>query len=134
MNFGMPLTLAPVAFVALLMGLFIPQLALLSGEPHVKATPKVNTEERSLGSSASESRPAFHAGRRVSTHLAYWLVPVVALLIGVVLSASAIGTSASAPLIPVRTASPISRMPILDGRPGSAAISIWTSGHASFSR
>jgi hypothetical protein len=82
-----------VVFVALLMGLLIPPLALLSGEPHAKATPAANTEERPLGSSASESRPAFHAGRRVSTHLAYWLVPVVALLIGVVLSASAIGTS-----------------------------------------
>lgn len=92
-NFGMPLTLVPVVFVALLMGLLIPQLALLSGEPHAKAIPAANPEERPLGSSASESRPAFHAGRRVSTHLAYWLVPVVALLIGVVLSASAIGTS-----------------------------------------
>jgi hypothetical protein len=83
----------PVVFAALLMGLFIPQLALLSGEPHAKATPAANPTERPRGSSASESRPALRADRRVSTHLSYWLVPVVALLIGVVLSTSAIGTS-----------------------------------------
>lgn len=89
---GAPITALPVVFVALLMGLFIPQLALLSGEPHAKATPAANSTEQPLGSRASENRPAFRAGRRVSTRLTHWLVPVSSLLIGAILLLTAIGT------------------------------------------
>jgi hypothetical protein len=75
---GIPATPIPTVFVALLMGLLIPQLALLSGEPHTHAT---------------ENRPASRGKRRLSTRLARWLVSISAFPIGVVVLGAAIGTS-----------------------------------------
>jgi MFS family permease len=76
---GIPTTPVPIVFVALLMGLLIPQLDLLAGEPHKRA---------------GENHPTAHtARRRVRTSLAYWLVPISAFLIGIVVLGAAIGTS-----------------------------------------
>jgi hypothetical protein len=106
---GLSLPTVPAVFAALLMGLLIPQLALLSGEPHAQATPAANpegrlasVERRGRFTAPSADVPArTHDERqlqssnngRLRMRLAYWLVPISALLIGVVLSASAIGTS-----------------------------------------
>jgi hypothetical protein len=76
---GIPATPVPIVFVALLMGLLIPQCDLLVGEPHQHAT---------------ESSPAVHIGqRRLSTSLTRWLVPITAFLIGVDVLGAAISTS-----------------------------------------
>ena len=75
---GLPLIAVPVVFVTLLMGLLIPQLALLGGEPRMPST---------------ERRLASHAGGWLSIHLERWLVPVSALLAGIVVLGVAIGTS-----------------------------------------
>jgi hypothetical protein len=75
---AIPATPVPVVFVALLVGLLIPQLALLAGEAHPHST---------------ASRPNSGAGRRLSAHLARWLVPLASLLISIVVLGAAIGTS-----------------------------------------
>jgi hypothetical protein len=77
---GIPATPVPIVFVALLMGLLIPQLDLLAGEPF---------------RGAGESHPTAHTGggRSWRTSLPRWLVPISALVIGVVVLGAAIGTS-----------------------------------------
>jgi hypothetical protein len=76
---AIPATPVPIVFVALLMGLLIPQLDLLSAEPTRHA---------------GDSRPTAHTGRRrFRTSLAHWLVPISAFLIGMVVLGAAIGTS-----------------------------------------
>jgi hypothetical protein len=83
---GIPATPVPIVFVALLMGLLIPQLDLLAGE-------------RTRG--AGESHPTAHTGRRrLRTSLARWLVPISAFLIGIVVLGAAIGTSGFSPARP----------------------------------
>jgi hypothetical protein len=76
---AVPATPIPVVFVALLMGLLIPQFDLLAGEPHKRA---------------AESSPTAHTGRRrLRKSLTRWLVPISAFLIGIVVLGAAIGTS-----------------------------------------
>lgn len=75
---GIPATPVPTVFVALLMGLLIPQLALLSGEPHTYV---------------AENRPASRRRRWLRARLEVWLVPISTFLIGVVVLGAAIGTS-----------------------------------------
>jgi hypothetical protein len=75
---GIPATPVPIVFVALLMGLLMPQLDLLVGEPctHTK-----------------ESRPTSGRRGQLRSRLARWLVPISAFLIGVVLLGAAISIS-----------------------------------------
>lgn len=75
---GIPATPVPIIFVALLMGLLIPQLDLLAGEPHTHT---------------KESCPANGRTGQLRSHLARWLVPISAFLIGIVVLCAAIGTS-----------------------------------------
>lgn len=73
-----PLTPVPLVFVALLMGLLIPQLGMLAGEPLTQAT---------------MSRPASRVGKHYPARRERWLVPVSALLISVMLLGIAVATS-----------------------------------------
>lgn len=82
---AIPATPIPVMFVALLVGLLIPQLALLAGEPHRRTT---------------VSRSTTSAGRRLGTGLSRWLVPLVSLLISVVVLGAAVGFSGLSPSRP----------------------------------
>ena len=74
----LPLTAVPLVFVALLMGLLIPQLGLLSGE---------------LDTSSVVSRTASSVGKRLGTRLQRWLVPISALPFSVMLILIAVATS-----------------------------------------
>ena len=74
----LPLTAVPLVFVALLMGLLIPQLGLLAGE---------------LDTSSTRSRPSPSAGRRPGTRLQRWLVLISTLIVSVMLLLAAIATS-----------------------------------------
>ncbi|MGZ3623324.1 MAG: M28 family peptidase [Ktedonobacteraceae bacterium] len=74
----LPLTAVPLVFVALLMGLLIPQLGLIAGE---------------LDTSSTRSRLSPSTGRRFGTRLQRWLVPISALLVSIMLLLAAIATS-----------------------------------------
>lgn len=75
---GLPVTPVPILFVALLVGLLIPQFALLTGEQQPQP---------------AASRTASGAGRQLNTRLSRWLVPLSSLLIGVVVLGAAVGVS-----------------------------------------
>jgi hypothetical protein len=90
---GLPLTPVPLVFVALLVGLLFPQLALLAGEPRRRSARLAGPKGHPTLSDARGSSTTRGAGRRLSTRLARWLVPASTLLIGVVLLGTAIGTS-----------------------------------------
>jgi hypothetical protein len=83
---GIPATPVPVVFVALLMGLLMPQLDLLAGEPHKPA---------------AEGGTTARTGRRgLRTSLARWLVQISTFLIGTVILGAAIGASSFSPARP----------------------------------
>jgi hypothetical protein len=81
---GMPLTPVPIVFVVLLMGLFIPQLGLLGGEPRTQSRLVANPERQPIVSPSTERHPDFHGGGGLLTRFERWLVPVSALLVGIV--------------------------------------------------
>jgi hypothetical protein len=90
---GMPMTAVPIVFVALLMGLLIPQVGLLGGEPRTQSKLVANPEKRPMASPSIERRPDSRAGGRLLTRFAHWLVPVSVLLVGIVALGVAISTS-----------------------------------------
>ncbi len=74
----LPLTAVPLVFVALLIGLLIPQLGLLTGELDMPST---------------RSHPTSSAGRRQGMLRQRWLVPISVLLVSVMLLLIAIASS-----------------------------------------
>jgi hypothetical protein len=73
---GMPLTPVPIVFVVLLMGLLIPQLGLLGGEPRTQSRLVANPERQPIVSPSTERHPDFHGGGGLLTRFERWLVPV----------------------------------------------------------
>ncbi len=88
---GMPMIAVPVMFVVLLMGLLIPQLALLAGEPRTTSKLVVNSVRQPMLS--PERRSASQRGGWLLTHFERWLVPSSAFLVSVVMVGVALGAS-----------------------------------------